>query len=149
VEDGTRIRYSELGDVGTHGGPPGDLYVVLHVKEHPFFLRDGKDLYCELPISFPQAALGAEVRVPTLDGEHLLKIPEGTQSGKEFRMRGKGVPVLNGHGKGDLIVRVVVQTPTRLSKRERDLLQELEGITRVDNKPERPTLFSKVKDIFG
>jgi molecular chaperone DnaJ len=149
VEDGTRIRYSELGDAGVHGGSPGDLYVVLHVKEHPFFLREGKDLYCVLPISFPQAALGAEVRVPTLDGEHLLKIPEGTQSGKEFRIRGKGVPVLNGHGKGDLIVRVVVQTPTRLTKRERELLAELDAITRVDNKLERPSLLSKVKDIFG
>jgi molecular chaperone DnaJ len=149
VEDGTRIRYSELGDAGVHGGPPGDLYVVLHVKEHPFFLRDGKDLYCVLPISFPQAALGAELKVPTLDGEHLLKIPEGTQSGKEFRIRGKGVPVLNGHGKGDLIVRVLVQTPTRLTKRERELLAELDAITRVENKPERPSLLSKVKDIFG
>ena len=149
VEDGTRIRYSELGDAGVHGGSPGDLYIVLHVKEHAFFLREGKDLYCVLPVSFPQAALGAEVHVPTLDGEHLLKIPEGTQSGKEFRIRGKGVPVLNGHGKGDLVVRVVVQTPTRLTKRERELLQELGGITRVDNQPERPSLLSKVKDIFG
>ena len=149
VEDGTRMRYSELGDAGVHGGSPGDLYVVLHVKEHPFFLREGKDLYCVLPISFPQAALGAEVKVPTLDGEHLLKIPEGTQSGKEFRIRGKGVPVLNGHGKGDLVVRVVVQTPTRLTKRERELLQELEAMTRVDNRLERPSLLSKVKDIFG
>ncbi len=149
VDDGTRIRYSELGDAGVHGGPPGDLYVVLHVKEHPFFVREGKDLYCVLPISFPQAALGAEVKVPTLDGEHLLKIPEGTQSGKELRIRGKGVPVLNGHGKGDLIVRVVVQTPTRLSKRERELLQELDATARVENKPERPNLLSKVKDIFG
>jgi len=149
VEDGTRIRYSEFGDAGVHGGPPGDLYVVLHVKEHPFFVRDGKDLYCVLPISFPQAALGAEVKVPTLDGEYLLKIPEGTQSGKELRIRGKGVPVLNGHGKGDLVVRVVVHTPTRLTKRERELLQEIDAITRIENKPERPNLFSKVKDIFG
>jgi len=149
VEDGTRIRYSELGDVGVHGGRYGDLYVVLHVKEHPFFLREGKDLYCVLPISYAQAALGAEVKVPTLDGEHLLKIPEGTQSGKELHIRGKGVPVLNGHGKGDLVVRVVVQTPSRLSKRERELLQELDAVSRVENKPERPTLLSKVKDIFG
>jgi len=149
VEDGTRIRYSELGDVGLHGGPPGDLYVVLHVKEHAFFVRDGKDLYCVLPISFPQAALGTEVKVPTLDGDHLLKIPEGTQSGKELRIRGKGVPVLNGHGKGDLIVRVVVQTPSHLTKRGRELLQELDAITRVENDPERPSLLSKVKDIFG
>ena len=149
VEDGTRIRYSELGDAGSHGGGYGDLYVVLHVKEHPYFLRDGKDLYCVLPISFAQAALGAEVKIPTLEGEHLLKIPEGTQSGKELRIRGKGVPVLNGHGKGDQIVRIVVQTPTRLTKRERELLHELEALNRVENQPERPTLLSKVKDIFG
>lgn len=149
VEDGTRIRFSGLGDAGLNGGPPGDLYLVLHVKEHPFFEREGKDLYCVLPISYPQASLGTELKVPTLDGEHLLKIPEGTQSGKEFRIRGKGVPVLNGHGKGDLIVKAVIQTPTRLSKRERELLQELDTVTRVDNKPERPSLFSKMKDIFG
>ena len=149
VEDGTRIRYSGTRRCRSARWSAGDLYVVLHVKEHPFFLRDGKDLYCVLPISFPQAALGVELKVPTLDGEHLLKIPEGTQSGRELRIRGKGVPVLNGHGKGDLIVRIVVQTPTRLSKRERELLQEIEAITRVENKPERPSLLSKVKDIFG
>jgi molecular chaperone DnaJ len=149
VEDGTRIRYSELGDAGIHGGSPGDLYVVLHVKEHSFFVREGKDLYCVLPISFPQAALGVELKVPTLDGEHLLKIPEGTQSGKEIRIRGKGVPVLNGHGKGDLVVRVIVQTPTRLGKRERELLQELDAVTRVENKPQSPNLLSKVKDFFA
>jgi molecular chaperone DnaJ len=149
VEDGTRIRYSEGGDAGVHGGPPGDLYVVLHVKEHQFFERDGKDLYCVVPISFPQAALGAEIKVPTLDGEHLLKIPEGTHSDTEFRIRGKGVPVLNGHGKGDLVVKVVIQTPSRLTKRERELLQELNSLMGVENKPERPTLLSKVKDIFG
>lgn len=149
VEDGTRIRYSEGGDAGVHGGPAGDLYVVLHVKEHPFFERDGKDLYCVVPISFPQAALGAEIKVTTLDGEHLLKIPEGTHSGTEFRIRGKGVPVLNGHGKGDLVVRVLIQTPSRLTKRERELLQELSSLMGVENKPERPTLLSKVKDIFG
>ncbi len=149
VEDGTRIRYSELGDAGVHGGSAGDLYVVLHVKEHAFFVREGKDLYCVLPISFPQAALGAEIKVPTLDGEHMLKVPEGTQSGKEFRVRGKGVPVLNGHGKGDLVVRVVVHTPSRFSKRERELLQELDSLNRVENKPEPPSLLSKVKDIFG
>jgi molecular chaperone DnaJ len=149
VEDGTRIRYSEGGDAGVHGGPPGDLYVVLHVKEHQFFERDGKDLYCVVPISFPQAALGAEIKVPTLDGEHLLKIPEGTHSGADFRIRGKGVPVLNGHGKGDLVVKVVIQTPSRLTKRERELLQELNSLMGVENKPERPTLLSKVKDIFG
>ncbi|MBV9608342.1 MAG: molecular chaperone DnaJ [Acidobacteria bacterium] len=149
VEHGTRIRFAELGDAGVNGGPAGDLYVVLFVKDHAFFEREGNDLYCVLPISFAQAALGTELKVATLEGDQTLKIPEGTQSGKEFRLRGRGVPVLNGHGKGDLVVRIVVQTPSKLSKRERELLQELAGLGSVENKPERPTLFSKVKDIFG
>ena len=111
VEDGTRIRFRGLGEAGAFGGPAGDLYVVLHVKEHAFFEREGNDLHCVVPISFPQAALGTEIMVPTLEGEHKLKVPEGTQSGTSFRIRGKGVPVLNGHGKGDLFVEVRIQTP--------------------------------------
>jgi molecular chaperone DnaJ len=149
VEDGTRIRFSGLGEAGAHGGPAGDLYVVLHVKEHPFFEREGNDLHCVIPISFAQAALGTEIRVPTMDGEHALKVPEGTQSGTTMRIRGKGVPVLNGHGKGDLFVEVRLQTPNKLNKRQRELLNELEGMTRVENKPQRRTLLGKVKDIFG
>lgn len=149
VEDGTRIRFTGLGEGGLHGGPPGDLYVVLHVKEHAFFEREGNDLHCVIPVSFAQAALGAEISVSTLEGEHLLKIPEGTQSGTTLRIRGKGVPVLNGRGKGDLFVEVRVQTPGKLNKRQRELLQELEGMTRVENKPQRRTLLGKVKDIFG
>ncbi len=149
VEDGTRIRYAGQGEAGAQGGTAGDLYIVLHVKEHPFFERDGRDLHCVLPLSFPQAALGTEVQVPTLEGMHALKVPEGTQSGTEFRIRGKGVPTLNGHGKGDLYVEVKIQTPSKLNKRQRELLQELASLTPVENKPERRTLFSKVKDIFG
>ena len=105
VEDGTRIRFSGAGEVGQFGGPAGDLYVVLHVKEHPFFAREGNDLHCVVPISVAQAAMGAEIRVPTMEGEHTLKIPDGTQPGTTFRIRNKGVPVLNGHGKGDLVCR--------------------------------------------
>jgi molecular chaperone DnaJ len=149
VEDGTRIRFSGLGEGGLYGGPAGDLYVVLHVKEHPFFEREGNDLHCVMPISFTQAALGAEIQVPTLEGDHTLKIPEGTQSGATLRIRNKGVPVLNGHGKGDLYVEVRVQTPSKITKRQRELLQELDGMTRVENKPQRRTLLGKVKDIFG
>jgi molecular chaperone DnaJ len=149
VEDGTRIRFSGLGEAGGHGGPAGDLYVVLHVKEHPFFEREGNDLHCVIPVSFAQAALGTEIQVPTLEGEQTLKVPDGTQSGTTIRIRGKGVPVLNGHGKGDLFVEVRVQTPGKLNKRQRELLQELEGMTRVENKPQRRTLLGKVKDIFG
>ncbi len=149
VEDGTRIRFSGFGEGGLHGGPAGDLYVVLHVKEHPFFEREGNDLHCLIPISYTQAALGAEISVPTLEGEHVLKVPDGTQSGTTLRIRSKGVPVLNGHGKGDLFVEVRVQTPSKLNKRQRELLQELEGLTQVENRPQRRTLLGKVKDIFG
>jgi molecular chaperone DnaJ len=119
------------------------------VKEHPFFERDGHDLHCVVPISFPQASLGTELQIPTLDGDHTLKIPEGTQPGTVFRIRNKGVPILNGHGKGDLFVEVKVQTPTRLTKRQKELLQEMDGTMRVENKPQRRTLLSKVKNIFG
>ena len=149
VEDGTRIRYAGLGEAGYFGGPPGDLYVVLHVKEHPFFEREGNDLHCVIPISFSQAALGTEIKVPTLDGDHILKIPDGTQSGTSFRIKNKGIPVLNGHGKGDLFVEIRVQTPTKLTKRQRELLQELDGTSRVENRPQRRTLLGKVKDIFA
>ncbi len=149
VEDGTRIRYAGQGEAGPQGGAPGDLYVVLHVKDHAFFQREGRDLHCVLPISFPQATLGVEVEVPTLEGPHALKIPDGTQSGTQFRIRGKGVPSLNGHGRGDLFVEVRVQTPTKLSKRQRELMQELASLTQPENKPERRTLFSKAKEIFG
>ncbi len=148
VEDGTRIRYGGKGESGLHGGPAGDLYVVLHVKEHPFFEREGNDLRCVMPISFAQAALGTEVKVPTLDGEHTLRIPEGTQSGTTIRIRGKGVPVLNGYGKGDLHVDLKVQTPTKLNKRQRELLNELEGGSKIENKPQPRTLLGKVKEMF-
>ncbi|HZP17047.1 MAG TPA: DnaJ C-terminal domain-containing protein, partial [Terriglobales bacterium] len=149
VEDETRIRFSGLGEAGTQGGAHGDLYVVLHVKDHPFFERDGHNLHCVVPISFTQAALGAEIRVPTLEGEHTLRIPEGTQSGTVLKVRGKGVPVLHGHGKGDLFVEVRVQTPTKLTKRQRELLEELQGMSPVENRPQRRTLLGKVKEMFN
>lgn len=148
VEDGTRIRFTGVGEAGVHGGPPGDLYVVLNVKEHAFFERQGNDIYCVVPISFTQAAVGTEIQVPTLEGEQMLKIPEGTQSGTILKLRGKGIPVLNGHGKGNLFVEVRVQTPTKLTKRQRELLQELQGIAQVENKPQRTSILGKMKDIF-
>jgi molecular chaperone DnaJ len=149
VEDGTRIRYQGQGDFGPGGSPAGDLYVVLHVKAHSFFEREGKDLYCSMPISFSQAALGDEIVIPTLDGDHRLKVPEGTQSGTTFRIRGKGLPALQSSGKGDLFVKIRVQTPSRLSRRQRELLEELGGTSPVDNKPEPRSLLDKVKEIFG
>jgi molecular chaperone DnaJ len=149
VEQDTRIRYQGEGETGKFGGPAGDLYVVLNVKAHKFFERDGDDLHCVLPISFPQAALGTELEIETLEGTATIKVPEGTQSGKEFKIRGKGVPHLNEHGKGDLIVEVRVATPAKLTKAQRDLLQQLEETMTVVNTPTSRGLFSKVKDIFN
>ncbi len=150
VEDGMRMRYAGQGEPGYQGGPAGDLYVVLHVKEHAFFQRDGHHLHCSIPISFPQAALGAEVEIPTLDGTYKLKIPEGTQTGTVFKVRGKGIPILNQHGKGDLMVEVRVDVPRKLNKRQRELLTELWQHTTVDNKPTRDKDFvSKVKEFFA
>jgi molecular chaperone DnaJ len=148
VEDGTRIRFSGAGEVGQFGGPPGDLYVVLHVKDHPFFAREGNDLHCVVPISIPQAAVGAEIRVPTMEGEHTLQIPEGTQPNTTFRIRNKGVPVVNGRGKGDLYVEVRVQVPTKLNKRQKELLQELDALSKVDNQPLLQSFLGKMKDMF-
>ncbi|HUS18513.1 MAG TPA: molecular chaperone DnaJ [Terriglobales bacterium] len=149
VEDGTRIRYSEQGDAGIHGGPAGDMYIVLHVAEHAFFERENENLFCVVPVSFPQAALGAEITVPTLYGDHKLKVPEGTQSGTRFRIKSKGVPILNGTGRGSLYVEVKVETPNKLNKRQRELLQELDSLTDVENKPQKGGLLDKVRDIFG
>ena len=149
VEDGTRIRYSGEGDAGRFGGPAGDLYIMLSVKSHKFLERDGDNLHCVIPISFPQATLGAEIVIATLEGPHTLKIPEGTQSGKEFRIRNKGVPFLNRNGKGDLIVEVRVQTPLKLTKAQRDLMRQLQETVTVENTPSHRGLFDKVKDIFS
>ncbi|HZR27699.1 MAG TPA: molecular chaperone DnaJ [Terriglobales bacterium] len=149
VEHGTKILFTGEGEAGVNGGPAGDLYVVLNVKEHAFFEREGKDLYCVVPISFPQAALGAEITIPTLDGDHSLSIPAGTQSGATLRIKNKGVPVLRGSGRGDLYVQVRVQTPSKLTRNQKEMLYLLQDSLQVENKPERKTLFSKVKDIFS
>jgi molecular chaperone DnaJ len=149
VDEGARILYTGEGEAGFAGGPPGDLYVVLHAKDHDFFVRDGKDLHCMMPVSFAQAALGTEIKIPTLEGEHTLRVPEGTQTGATFKVRNKGVPVLNGHGRGDLFVEVKVHTPGKLNKRQRELLQELESTSSLENKPVSRTLLGKMKDMFA
>ncbi|HEY4356362.1 MAG TPA: molecular chaperone DnaJ [Acidobacteriaceae bacterium] len=149
VEQDTRIRYGGEGEAGRFGGPAGDLYVVLEVKPHKFFERDGDDLHCVIPISFPQAAMGTELSVQTLDGSESLKVPEGTQSGKEFRLRGKGVPHLNAHGKGDLVVEVRVQTPSKLTRQQKDLMKQLAETLPVENTPTSRGLFNKVKEMFS
>jgi molecular chaperone DnaJ len=149
VEDGTRIRYSGEGGAGRSGAPKGDLYVVLSIRPHEFFERDGHNLRCVVPISFPQAAMGAEIDIEALDGVINLKIPEGTQSGKELRVRGRGVPYLNDKGKGDLIVKVFVQIPRKLTRAQRELVSQLAESLAVENKPTSPGLIDKMKDLFN
>ena len=129
VDQGSRLRMSGEGEAGAGGGPAGDLYVVLNVAEHPFFKRQEDDIFCQVPVTFPQAALGAQVEVPTLDGVEALTIPEGTQSGTVFRLKGKGVPRLRGHGRGDQLVAVLAVTPSRLTKEQRRLMKQLAEIT--------------------
>jgi molecular chaperone DnaJ len=149
VDSGSRLRVPGEGEAGPQGGPPGDLYVVLHVEEDEVFQRQDTHLYCTLPVSFPQAALGAELSVPTLEGEERLKIPEGTQSGSVFRLKGKGLASLNGRGRGDQFVTVQVVTPTKLNREQRKLLERLAETTQPDNKPLERKNSHKVRDIFG
>jgi molecular chaperone DnaJ len=139
------------GEAGANGGATGDLYVVLEVKEHTFFERRGADLYCTIPVSIAQAALGAELSVPGLSGEEKLRIPEGTQSGAVFRVKGHGLPDPRGGGKGDLYYHVRVVTPSKLNRDQRKLMEQLGATLKVENKPaERgSSIFDKVKDIFG
>jgi molecular chaperone DnaJ len=151
VDTGTRLRVAGEGEPGPNGGPAGDLYVVLEVKEHPFFERRGADLYCTIPVSVVQATLGTELQVPGLTGEEKLKIPEGTQSGAVFRHKGKGMPDPRGGGRGDLYYHVRVMTPVKLTREQRKLVEQLGTTLRVENKPadRNSTVFDKVKDIFG
>jgi len=151
VESGMQVRVPGEGEVGGRGGPRGDLYVLIDVREHPFFERKGSDLFCTIPITITQAALGDEIRVPTMSGEEKLKIPEGTQSGHIFRLKGKGLPSPQGHGKGDLNIRVSVVTPSKLTREQKRLLEELASTFEHDNRPaeRNSSFFSKMKDIFG
>lgn len=149
VDTGTRLRIQGGGQAGERGGKPGDLFVYLNVKPHPIFTREGTSVHCEIPISFVQAALGASVEAPTIDGKVELKIPEGTQSGTILKIRGKGIPDLRGDGRGDEFVRIKVLTPQNLSSRQKKLLQEFEdGSIDSTNNPEKKTFFNKLKELF-
>jgi len=150
VEDGTRIRLANEGEAGVRGGPSGDLYIFLSLKPHPFFQRDGADLFCRVPISMVQAALGGEIGVPTIDGgEAKVKILEGTQSGKQFRLRSRGMPVLRSKDVGDLYIQALVETPQNLTRRQRELLQEFDKESSQHTNPEAAGFFSKVREFFG
>ena len=150
VDSETRLRLAGEGEPGANGGAPGDLYVFFQVKEHPFFERRNADLFCTIPVSFIQASIGTKIRVPTLSGDEELEIPEGTQSGQIFRRKGKGLPNPHG-GRGDLYINVRVDIPTKLTREQKRILEQLGQVMKVENKPaERSTsFFDKVKDIFG
>jgi molecular chaperone DnaJ len=148
VETGTRIRLAGEGEAGLRGGPSGDLYIFIDVKEHPIFLRDGVNLYCRVPVSIATAALGGEVEVPTIDGgKSRVKVPAGSQTGKQMRLRAKGMPALRGGGQGDMLIEMAVETPVNLTSRQKDLLREFERLSE-DNNPEGSSFFSKVKGFW-
>jgi molecular chaperone DnaJ len=152
VDDGDRIRLSGEGEAGVNGGPPGDLYVVIQIKPHPVFQRDGDDLHCEMPVSFTTAALGGEIEIPTLDGQARIRIPAETQTGKVFRLRGKGVKGVRSHAPGDLHCHVVVETPINLTERQKELLREFETISSRNaerHNPQAKSWMDKVKEFFS
>ena len=149
VEDGTRIRLTGEGEAGLRGGGPGDLYIFLAIKPHPFFQRDGADLYCRVPISMVQAALGGEFSVRTLDGgDAKVRIPEGAQSGRQLKLRGKGMPILRSRDVGDLYIQAVVETPQNLTRRQRELLAEFEAESSNKTHPESTGFLAKMKEFF-
>ncbi|UOF88914.1 molecular chaperone DnaJ [Fodinisporobacter ferrooxydans] len=149
VDTGNRIRVNGAGEAGAKGGPPGDLFIVIQVRSHDFFSREGEDVYCEVPLTFVQAALGDEIEVPTIDGKVKLRIPEGTQSGTQFRIRGKGIPRLgNGVARGDQHVKVFVVTPTKLSEKQKELLRDLSQELGEETHEQSKTFFERVKNAF-
>ena len=148
IAEGSRLRSSQNGEAGIRGGGHGDLYVVIHVKEHAVFQRDEDNLYCEVPIPFSLAALGGEVPVPTLEGKAHVKIPAGTQGGQMFKLRGKGIVNVNGREKGDLLARMIVEVPTRLNAEQRHKLEEFANLCGEENAPLRKTFFDRAKEFF-
>mgnify|MGYP001182245501 CR=1 FL=1 len=148
VDNGTHLRLSREGQAGYNGGPPGDLYVVIKVKDHPIFTREGNDLHCTVPINVAQAMLGTEIEIPTLDGPQRLTIPEGTEHGARFRLRNLGMPRLGGGGRGDLFVHVEVKMPSKLTREQRKLVEKLAETLPADNQPKEKGIFDKVKEYF-
>jgi molecular chaperone DnaJ len=150
VDNGSRLKLRGEGEAGFNGGTAGDLYVVIHVREHELFARQGNDVVIEVPVSFPQVALGGEIDVPTLDGKFKLKVPAGTQSGKVMRLKGRGFPDLHGYGRGDELVRIVVETPRRLNSRQRELLEEFARSSGEEvHHPMAKGFVDKLKEMFG
>lgn len=148
IDHGQRLKLSGEGEVGKNGGPSGDLYVLVRIKEDEFFERDGFDVYCTVPVSFSQAALGAEVEVPTLDGKVSVSVPAGVQSGKKMRLKGKGITKLGSYGKGDQIINIHVETPTKLTSEQRKIFEELAKFDNTKSNPMSKGFFEKVKNLF-
>ncbi len=149
IEDGSRIRLASEGEAGLRGGPSGDLYIFLSIRPHEFFQRDGADIFCRVPISMTTASLGGEFQVPTIDGgKTKVKVPEGTQTGKQFRLKGKGMPVLRSTRIGEMYIQVVVETPRNLTRKQRELLEEFEKASSAENNPESAGFFTRVRDFF-
>src|SRR6266480_1009172 len=148
ISDGSRLRTSGNGEAGIRGGASGDLYVVIHIKEHVIFQRDEDNLFCEVPIAFTVAALGGEIAVPTLEGKANLKVPAGTQSGQVFKLRGKGIVNINGRDRGDLLARLLVEVPSRLNSEQRQKLEEFSALCGDENTPLRKGFFDRAKDFF-
>jgi molecular chaperone DnaJ len=149
VDTGSRLKLRGEGAAGERGGPPGDLYVMITVRDHPLFVRDGNNIVCDIPITFPEAAIGAEIEVPTLGGKVKMKVPTGTQSGSVFRLRGKGAPDLRGYGHGDQIVRITVEVPRKLTAHQRELLEEFARDMKKEVNPLSKGFLDKVKEMFG
>ena len=149
IEDGTRIRLAGEGEAGLRGGPAGDLYIFLSIRPHAFFQRDGADIFCRVPVAIATAALGGEFQVPTIDGgKTRVKLPDGTQTGKQFRLKGKGMPVLRTSRVGDMYIQVVVETPRNLTRKQRELLEEFDRVSSADNNPDSTGFFSRVRDFL-
>ena len=149
VETGTRIRLASEGEAGLRGGPAGDLYIFIEVERHPIFERENQDLYCRIPLAMTTAALGGQVEVPTIDGgKSKVKIPEGTEGGKQFRIKSKGMPVLRSKQQGDLYIQVEVETPKSLTRKQRELLKEFETASNESTSPASTGFFARVKEFF-
>ena len=148
IDDGQKLKYAGLGEASQNGGPNGDLYVVIRIKSHDIFVRDGENLYCEVPISYSTAVLGGEVEIPTLNGKKMIKVPEGTESGKLLKVRGEGIKSLRGYGQGDIIVKITIETPKKLTDKQKELLQKFEESLNEKNYEQKSSFMKKVKKFF-
>ena len=148
IDDGQKLKYAGLGEASQNGGPNGDLYIVIRIKPHDIFIREGENLYCEVPISYATAVLGGEVEVPTLNGKKTVKVPEGTESGKLLKISGEGIKSLRGYGKGDIIVKFTIETPKKLTDKQKELLQKFEESLNDKNYEQKTSFMKKIKKFF-